>query len=196
MKNLPKEKRDRLIAIAIGTIAVIVASWHFVIGLQKEHLADLAKKIREEESRVNNAQRLANSIASIQKNLEQSQGKLKTVERTMASGDMYSWIYSTVSEFRRRHPGVSIPQFSRDVACEVGVLAKFPYKAAAFSLRGTAFYHDFGNFVADFENTFPYMRVQNLELEPASSSASTAAEHSEKLSFRMEVVTLVSPTGS
>ena len=76
------------------------------------------------------------------------------------------------------------------------MLPKFPYRAAAFNLRGTAFFHDFGAFVADFENTFPYMRIQNIELDPASTSAATSSDHSEKLSFRMEIVALVSPTGS
>ena len=196
MKNLPKEKRDQLILVIVGVILITAAAWYFVINYQKETLVSYAKKIREEESRVNNAQRLAQSITTIKQALQESTRKLGTIEKTMAHGDMYSWLYTTVSEFRKRHPGVDVPQFSREVQCEVGVLPKFPYRAAAFNLRGTAFFHDFGAFVADFENTFPYMRIQNIELDPASTSAATSSDHSEKLSFRMEIVALVSPTGS
>jgi hypothetical protein len=69
---------------------------------------------------------------------------------------------------------------------------KFPYKAAAFNVRGSAYYHDLGQFLADFENSFPYARIQNLEIEPGAVSASGTAE-TEKLSFRLEIVTLINP---
>ncbi|MEY2409955.1 MAG: hypothetical protein QOF48_2625, partial [Verrucomicrobiota bacterium] len=83
----------------------------------------------------------------------------------------------------------------REVPSDVGLLAKFPYRAAVFHVRGTAFFHDFGRFVADFENTFPYMRIQNIDLEPSSSSLGdhTNPNDKEKLSFKMEIVTLVNP---
>ena len=69
---------------------------------------------------------------------------------------------------------MDIPQFSREVATEVGMFPKFPYKAAAFNVRGVAYFHDLGQFIADFENSFPFARIQNIELEPAGNSAATA----------------------
>jgi hypothetical protein len=79
------------------------------------------------------------------------------------------------------------------VPTEVGALPRFPYKAALFNVRGTAYFHDLGKFLADFENSFPYIRVQNLELEPAASSSATSTGDAEKLAFRMEIVTLINP---
>jgi hypothetical protein len=73
------------------------------------------------------------------------------------------------------------------------MFAKFPYRAAVFNVRGTAHYHDFGKFVADFENAYPYMRIQNFELEPSAASNSTAQNDQEKLTFKMEIVALVNP---
>jgi membrane protein YdbS with pleckstrin-like domain len=103
---------------------------------------------------------------------------------------------------------VDIPQFSREVAVEPGILPRFPYKAVLFNVRGTAYYHDLGKFLADFENTYPYMRVQNVELDPVAASAGSAAtsvsggattaanngsDSNEKLNFKMEIVALVNP---
>jgi hypothetical protein len=110
---------------------------------------------------------------------------------------MYSWVILTMNRFKEGHK-VEIPHFSREVATEVGMFSKFPYRAVVFHLRGTAFYHDFGRFVADFENKFPYMRVQNIELEPffnpnSPESVSAANDDPEKLGFRMEIVSLVNP---
>src|SRR5438105_1234120 len=193
MKNLPKEKRDRLLLIAIGTVICVAALWYVVIQSQKKTRDRIAKEILDQKNKVENAQRLVSLTAEIQKKLDVSAKELKTIEESMASGDMYSWIITTINKFRADRK-VEIPQFSREVPTEVGVLPKFPYRAALFNVRGTAYFHDFGKFVADFENAFPYIRVQNLELEPMSGSGTTSVADPEKLAFKMEIVTLVNPT--
>ena len=196
MKNLPKEKRDRLIMIAVGALVIMIAMYYGVIRIQRQTLEELAKKHGDEDRRVSNGQRLAATTGELQQKLDTTQGKLKTIESAMASGDMYSWIILTMNSFKENGGyKIEIPQFSREVPSDVGLLATFPYRAAVFHVRGTALFHDFGRFIADFENTFPYMRIQNIDLEPSSSSLgnTTSPEVGEKLSFKMEIVTLVNP---
>lgn len=192
MKNLPKEKRDRLILIGLGTLIVLIAVWYGLVSTQKKSLAAIQKRALEQRDKVGSAQRLINSTGDLEKSLEVTTKKLRSIEQGMASGDMYSWIILTVNRFRADR-NVDIPQFSREVTIDVGVLPKFPYKAALFSVRGTAYFHDLGKFIADFENAFPYLRLQNLELEPAASSSATSTGDAEKLAFKMEIVTLVNP---
>ena len=57
------------------------------------------------------------------------------------------------------------------------------------NINGTAYYHDLGKFIADFENNFPHIRIVNLTIEPASAGE----PGNEKLSFRMDIVALVKP---
>jgi hypothetical protein len=192
MKNLPKDKRDKLILIAIGTIAVVAGLWYSVISTRREVIASVAKQLVDKDAKVKNAQRLVASTSDLQRGLEEATAKIRAVEAEMASGDMYSWIILTVNKFREDRK-VEIPQFSREVRTDLPLFPKFPYKAAIFTVRGTAFFHDLGKFIADFENAFPYCYVQNLELEPANTSNSTAASHPETLSFKMEIVTLINP---
>jgi Tfp pilus assembly protein PilO len=191
MKNLPKEKRDRLLLVAIGTVAALAGLYYGLIGPQKRNLEEIVQKRAEQENKFHNGQRLANSTPQIQRSLEESLSKLKAIESTMASGDMYSWIILTVNTFKENYK-LEIPQFSREVSAEVGMFAKFPYRASVFHLRGSAFYHDFGKFVSDFENAFPYMRIQNIELDPNPSNSNGSTEP-EKLAFKMEIVALVNP---
>ena len=194
MKNLPKEKRDRLLMIAVGALVVMIAMYYGVIRVQSQTLKDLAKKHAAEDRRVSKGQLMAASTGELQQKLGTTQAKLKTIESAMASGDMYSWIILTMNSFKENGGyKIEIPQFSREVPSDVGLLAKFPYRAAVFHVRGTAFFHDFGRFIADFENTFPYMRIQNIDLEPSSSSLGNTTSPEEKLSFKMEIVTLVNP---
>jgi Tfp pilus assembly protein PilO len=203
MKNLPKEKRDRILTIAVGTFAMLVGLYYGLIRFQRNALDDLAMKKVEEESRIQNSQRLVSGLTDLRGKLEASQKKLDGIEATMPHGDMYSWIILTMNSFKENGGyKVELPQFSRENPTEVGILPRFPYKANSFYIRGTALYHDFGRFVADFENAFPTMRIQNIQLEPADGNSASAggttpsghsAEETEKLAFRMEVVALVNP---
>jgi Tfp pilus assembly protein PilO len=196
MKHLPKDKRERLLLVAVTALIVLVTIWQGLISLQKRKLSGLGERRLEQEMRVNNARRLVGSVDQFKQSFTVKSKELKELESTMASGDMYAWVITKINQFKTGYK-VDIPQFSREVSTEVGVLADFPYRAALFNIRGRAFYHDFGRFLADFENAFPYLRVQNIELEAAShSKASTLDadnEHPEKLAFRMEIVTLINP---
>jgi hypothetical protein len=197
IKNLPKEKRDQLILVGISTIAVVLGLYLGVAKIQQRTLQRITRETAEQQSKVGNAERLVKARAELEKNLEGNLEKLKNIEQGMASGDMYSWIIMTINRFRADRK-VDIPQFSREVTTEVGVFPKFPYKAALFNIRGTAHFHELGKFIADFENTFPHIRIQNIDFEPAGQTAattgsSTTSVEPEKLSFKMEIVALINP---
>jgi hypothetical protein len=83
---------------------------------------------------------------------------------------------------------VDIPNVGQPSAGDCELLGGFPYKQIRFSLSGSAYYHDLGKFVADFENKFVHCRVVNLSLEPSGEPAA-----GEKLNFKMDVIALVKP---
>jgi hypothetical protein len=190
MKNLPKEKRDRLILVGIGTLVMVAALYYGVIAMQRNALLSTAKAKADLLVKLGEGQRLLGSSVAIEKGLESATARRKTIEATLPSGDMYSWIISTVNAFKEKYD-VDIPQFSREVPTTIGVSASFPYKAAMFTLRGTAYFHELGRFISDFENTFPYMRIQNIEIEPNPAGSTATPADSEKLLFKIEVVTPV-----
>jgi hypothetical protein len=192
MKNLPKEKRDKLILVAVITASVLAGTWYGIITVQKKAIKNIALQTIEQRAKVEGARRLIASAGDLQSTAAAANGRLRAIEQGMASGDMYSWVILTVNKFRADRR-VDIPQFSREVATEVAVLPRFPYKAALFNLRGTAHFHDFGRFIADFENAFPFLRVQNIELEPASETSANNTGDAEKLAFKMELVALINP---
>jgi Tfp pilus assembly protein PilO len=195
MKRLSKEKRDRLLIVAVATVITLVALWFTLIEGQKSALATLAKKHVEAKDKLAAAQHVLESRGEIAHRLDSAGGKLREIEADMVSGDMYDWIIRTVKNFKAPYKErIEIPNFSREVLGDLQMFPRFPYKTAVFNIRGTAYYHDFGRFITDLENRFPFLRVQNLDLEPASSSSATATDDAEKLSFRFEVVALVAPT--
>lgn len=187
MSKLTKEKRDQLILVGIGTVALSFGLWYAVIRSQNQAVQVVLKKTQEVRDRYDTAEKALKTAATVEANLESASQQLKAIEQSMASGDMYSWVINTINQFIVNQK-VTIPVFSREVIGDVGMLPKFPYKAATFILKGTAHYHDFGRFVADFENAFPYIRVQNLEMTPSATS-----DEKEKLDVKFEIVALINP---
>jgi hypothetical protein len=199
MNKLPKEKRDRIILVVLGTVFLIAGVWFGLIRSQRGTLEKYTKDGVQAQEKVTSAKRRIEKEKQIQAELDLAGQGLKTIEDEMASGDLYSWLIVTLNKFRIPYTNtVEIPNFSRETVAEVLLIPNFPYKAATFTIRGTAYYHELGRFVADFENTFLHIRLLNLEMEPLglpnSGAVRTSPEEEEKLSFKMEIVTLIKPT--
>ena len=107
---------------------------------------------------------------------------------TWPIGDLYSWTYNTIRHFKTPYQ-VEIPEIGHPDVGSVDLFPSFPFKQVRFTITGTAYYHDLGKFIADFENTYPHIRVVNLQIQPAD-----AADGAEKLSFRMDIIALVKST--
>ncbi len=193
MKNLPKEKRNHLILVIMIVMMALSGLWFGLIAFQQQNLQRIgqnreaaARKLKLMEQSIKNA-------SQIETDLGELSSKLAGLESGMVSGDLYSWAINTIRQFKQPYK-VEIPQFSGiDGPKEVSLLPGFPYKQATMTIGGTGFFHDFGRFVADFENQFPYARVLNLSLEPSTSLAGTERE---KLSFKLDFVILVKPSAS
>jgi Tfp pilus assembly protein PilO len=190
MKNIPKEKRNQLILVAM-IFAMVAGGWYAIVfKSQKVGLSAMrskrdaaVKKFQEVKLAIKTADQVESELCDVKKRLEQ-------VEDTMATGDLYSWTINLIRQFKLSYK-VEVPQFSQiDGPRDTTMLPNFPYKQATLTIGGTAHFHDFGKFVADFENQFPYMRLMNVTLEPASG---VLAADKERLSFRMEIATLVKP---
>jgi hypothetical protein len=105
--------------------------------------------------------------------------------------DAYAWLIDTMNGFVQSHKGVNIDSYSQPEVSDLGVVPKFPYRWATFHLRGTGYYHECGKFLADFENAFPYFRVQNLNV----TASAGAGMEAEKLGMTFDVVAPVAGSG-
>jgi hypothetical protein len=107
--------------------------------------------------------------------------------------DTYAWmVVNTINPFIQNRKGVNINSVSQPEFADYGLIPKFPYKWATFHLKGVGYFHEFGKFVADFENTYPYFRIQSLEI----ASSPGAASDLEKLGFNFDIVAPVNPGGT
>jgi hypothetical protein len=188
MSKLPKERRQQLILVVVITAVVLAGLWFGVIAVQQQSILKLADDKTQAKVKLDSREQQIKNAEVLEAQSTKATKELAELENDMApSGDPYAWLYSKIKEFKAQYK-VEIPQLSQPVVSEVDILPKFPYKQATFAVGGTAYFHELGKFLADFENHFPYFRVQNLDVQTALS-----VEDKEKLTFRFDLVTLVKP---
>jgi hypothetical protein len=185
MNKLSKEKRNQLILVGLGTLAIMGGLWFGLIDYQRGKLKEVSRKSADLQKEIDKTQKVVRDAGQVDAALKESTAKLSVIEATMPAGDLFSWTVSRLKQFNVPSYKVNMPQIGLPVVGEVAMFPGFPYHQVNVAVGGTAYYYDIGKFLADFENKFPYARIQNLSLEPGGG------EEKEQLSFRMEILTLV-----
>lgn len=201
MNKLSKEKRDKLIVTAFIAVAVLGMLYLFVLGGQKDKLSALNSQIATVKDKMAKAERLVKSKETIDTQLEQNRMELDGRERDMApTGQYYYWFLKLLEEFRKQEGLESsfIVDITQPEFVDAGLMPKFPYKAAAFTVRMNGQFQDIGRFIADFENAYPYFRIQNLHMQPEGPgtaatlpNATNASVGDGKLIIQLRIVTLI-----
>lgn len=190
MNIFPKdrEKRTQFILVIFCTLAVLGLIGFALIRPQYQTLSKIAKTEHDARAKLQSIKDTVKKAGDTTIQLSNVTSNLSGAEEDMASGDIYAWTYDTIRKFKASYR-VDIPTVGQPSLGDVDILPQFPYKQIRVTISGTAHYHDLGKFIADFENTFPHIRVVNLTIEPVNSTESG----NEKLSFRMDIVALVRP---
>jgi Tfp pilus assembly protein PilO len=201
MNKLSKEKRDKLIMTAFVAVAVIGILYVFVLGAQKDKLAMLNAQISSAKDKMAKAERLVKSKDTLDIQLSQNRQELDHREQDMApTGQYYYWFLKLLEEFRKKEGLESsfVVDITQPEFIEAGLMPQFPYKAAAFTVRVNGQFQDVGRFIADFENAYPYFRIQNLHMQPEGPGTTatlpnvTASSRTDgKLIIQLRIVTLI-----
>jgi len=198
--KLTKQKRDQLILVSLIALIAICGLWFGLISFQQGHLIDLAKRKEDAQNKLTQMDKSIKNVDQVQNELEEKSKQLAEQEENMASGDLYGWIVDRIKAFQKSYSKVDLPQLSQPplTVKDMDLLPKFPYKQISLKVGGSAYYHDLGKFLADFENQFPHMRIVNLEIGPMPSLGSGDKDkgETEKLTFTMDIIALVKPGAS
>ncbi|MDE3098569.1 MAG: hypothetical protein KGJ88_03775 [Verrucomicrobiota bacterium] len=187
MNKIPKEKLNHLILVGVGTALALAAVWFLVIGPQRAAVAASRIKMAGAQKQYQDVLDSITRSNSSTNALEKADARLVRAESDMASNDPNVWIYDFVRRLNNdKRYKVTISVQGETSVEPVNILPKFPYKQLKVLVGGTAYYHDLGRFIADLENNHPYIRLVDLTIEPQANG--------EKLSFTMQMITLIKPT--
>ena len=187
MNKLPKEKRDKLILVIMGTLVLIGVIYFGLISPQKGAIASINAQTNDARNKLQTMEDTVKRADATRDELIDALDTLSHSENDLASGDTFAWTYDIIRGFKANYKTVDMPGIGQSSIGDVDFLAAFPYRQIKVTVTGTAYYHDLGKFIADFENTYPHIRVANVDLQPAGGSG----EDSEKLSFKMDIIALI-----
>ena len=116
------------------------------------------------------------------------------------TGQYYYWFLKMLDGFRAEQKlesnfilDVTQPEFAK-----VGLIPEFPYEAGLFGVRVNGQYHEIGRFFAELENKFPFMRIQDVKLQPqvvqpGGESGTLVPRATDKIIAEFKIVTLFNP---
>jgi len=199
--KLAKRKRDRLILVAILTVALSAGVWQLLIQSTTERLAKARELETAAAKKFEAAAAFLQGSSSLEDQAAGLSNQLAQIERTLANrADPFAWSYQLIMRATNQaNARLELREVTRPQAPgPVGILPEFPYQAVSFEVRGVAYWEELGRFLADFENRNPYFYTRNLQLGLAreaddSKTDSGAGERVERLTFKVDVVALVQP---
>ena len=191
MNRWSPETRNRVVVLALGTIGALALIWLLLIGTLQARLGGQKEKVRLVQQQLANTRERIQRAEKFDEEVARSSLVLSAFENHMVYGDQYRWVLGWLRGFEARHKIiVSSPPPPQEV--ELDVPPKVPYKAVVYSISGTAKFHDFGAFLADMENSSPFIRLNSLALAASASGVENVAS-SDRLAFQIEFVTLLKP---
>ncbi len=172
MTKLSKTQRDQMIMVIVGTVAVGAALWYFVVNERDDALAQTRQKSQQMHDKLSKADDLLRHSEPISETLRTESNQLQQIESGLAPDrDAYSWVITNMNSFVTNWEAqttaqsaatansiintalpheVHIASYSPPEVSDKGSIPKFPYRWATFHVKGVAYYHDLGRFIADF----------------------------------------------
>ncbi len=186
-KDVQKRKQ---VFIAICVAAVSLFTIYFVlVHSQQSRVIELNRAIAGVVQEIEDAQQSSKLAPKMESDMLTSSNRLYEAELKMANGDVYFWMVKRLEEFQRTS-SVQFDDIDPPRIESSATLPKVKYSAARFNVTGRATYDHFGLFLAKFENNFPFMHLNGLELY-ATPSGDADSPNNEELRFKMELTILV-----
>jgi hypothetical protein len=189
MNSWSIETRNRLLTLGVGTAGLLAFIWFSLVATLQESLRIRTDRIGAVREQLRVTRAGIDQAEKFHEVIRRGGLLLGAYEDQMAQGDVYRWMRNSLLKLQERH-NVTITAFPPPLEGPLGVPPKVPYKAGSYSIAGTASYQNLGAFLADLENSSPFIRLKSLSLEATASGVAEGGTGDE-LSFRIEFVTLI-----
>jgi hypothetical protein len=188
MTKLSKTQKEHLVLTSLMTGVLALVLWHLVITPARKALETNETLLRDWQQAQREGKSQADLLAKLNQEYEILSAEIRQAETTIASGDPYRWLMKSLPSLSEAEP-VDILNYEPPEASEWQIFPRVPYRAATFTVSGAGYYQDLGKLLVAIENTYPWIRIRRLELEPKHSAEPDSAED-EKLNFRLEFVSM------
>lgn len=196
MNSWPPGTRNRLVFVLLVGVGVLMLIWFGVGSPLQARLKIANGKADLARMQLQLAQAGQDKGPYYRAMVEERTEEMKNLESTMAeTPNVLGWAYGTMTPYFKVH-NITASTWDRTVLSDVDVPPEVPYQLATIGVSGMAHFHAFGKFLADFENSFPFMKVKSVTLQtvaPGFVDLVQEPEDQERLRFRLEYQILALP---
>lgn len=189
MTKLSKAQKEHFVLITLITGILGLVLWHLVITPARKTLETKHTLLSDWQQAQRDGKSLEDQLAKLNREYENLSAHIRQAETSITSGDPYRWLMKTLPNLPEADP-VDILNYDPPDISDWQIFPRVPYRTATFSVSGAGYYQDLGKLLVAIENTYPWIRIKRLELEPKHSAEPDAAED-EKLNFRLEFVNML-----
>jgi hypothetical protein len=188
MSRFAQGKRQHLILVGLGAVIAMVTLFYLLVDGPRTKLKAKLTAFEKTKRDLGAAHKQISEAGKVKAGIDRAERALQTMEAKMAAGDPYRWVVKAFLDFAPA-TNVVMANIEPPHVTETLLLPKVPYKTATFTVAGTAYFHEFGTFLAELENEFPHMRIKRVDLSPAYPGEADSPE-AEKLNFQVEIAML------
>jgi hypothetical protein len=189
MTKLSRIQKERLVFMVMMTLLVSVILYQMVITATKDVLTIRSGLLTDWQQAQRGGKTQTELLTGLNDDFQQVTARIRECENSIATGDPYRWLMKTLPNFFEADP-VDLLNYEPPVIHDWQISPKVPYRAVTFTVSGNAYYQDLGRLLVALENSHPYLRIKRLDIEP-KHSAEPGAKEDEKLSFRLEFVSML-----
>jgi len=161
LRQLPKEKLQKLVLVAIFTLSGVSAMAVFWIGEQRDSLSASREKIAKLEPQILDAERKEIVETRNEPLRQRLVTFVQTQQQAMVTGDLFSWAVREVTLFAERYP-VQMVNVRPGQKLAHPTSGSYEVYTVHVEVRGE--YDALGHFVCELENRFPTAQIRTLDL--------------------------------
>ncbi len=183
LKDLPKDKLQKIGLIAMVTIMIVAGVYQFYVSPRLATMATSKKAVEELTVKVADAEKCVKDTTANAAVRDSMQTFVKSQEPLMVTGDSFSWACREISLLAEKHP-------VRVVSLRPGPTAQHPrvgrYQTFTTKLEISGGYDELGGFIRGLENKFPAGEIRSLHISGTDAAA-------RELMASVELVLMVKP---
>jgi Tfp pilus assembly protein PilO len=182
IQQLPKEKKQQVLLTVVLCLVATVVVANFIVRPQLSAVRDATAKIEELRQKIGIEETKARMEAGNATARDQYAAFLEQQDRTMVSGDPFSWVVREMSLLAEGH-SVKVLSLRPGAMMDHGRVEKFKTYGTRIELTGS--YDDVGAFVSAIENKYPTADVRSVSFQ-AGAVGSTTLHASMEVMFIMK----------
>jgi Tfp pilus assembly protein PilO len=167
LRSLPKDKLQKVILVAIVTVIALAVIGNFHVWAQVSSMSSSKAQIAKLKQEIDDAEREAKQEAQNHHLHEQVAAFVEDQTTMMVSGDPFSWVVRHITLFAENHP---VHVLSMRPGAKVQSMQKSRFDVYTAHIEVEGGYDQIGQFVRDFENTFPTSQIRSVELVPGGTT--------------------------